>query len=50
MKAQRHAERQAINYFEAIVKTDISRVDNVERDEERTRRIMRSSARHQGTR
>ena len=43
------ALRQAINYFEAIVRTDISRVDNVERDEERTRRIMRSYARHQGT-
>lgn len=43
------ALRQAVNYFEAIVRTDISRVDNVERDEERTRRIMRSYARHQGT-
>ncbi|MDE6695792.1 MAG: DUF4143 domain-containing protein [Muribaculaceae bacterium] len=43
------ALRQSINYFEAIVRTDISRVDNVERDEERTRRIMRSYARHQGT-
>lgn len=43
------ALRQAVNYFEAIVRTDISRVDNVERDEERTRRIMRSFARHQGT-
>lgn len=43
------ALRQAINYFEAIVRTDISRVDNVERDEERTRRIMRSYARHQGS-
>lgn len=42
------ALRQAINYYEAIVRTDISRVDNVERDEERTRRIMRSYARHQG--
>jgi hypothetical protein len=39
----------AINYFEAIVRADISRVDNVERDEERTRRIMRSYARHQGS-
>lgn len=38
----------AKNYFEAIVRADISRVDNVERDEERTRRIMRSYARHQG--
>jgi hypothetical protein len=39
----------AKNYFEAIVRADISRVDNVERDEERTRRIMRSYARHQGS-
>lgn len=42
------ALRQAINYYEAIVRTDISRVDDVERDEYRTRRIMRSYARHQG--
>lgn len=42
------ALRQAINYYEAIVRTDISRVDNVTRDEDRTRRIMRSYARHQG--
>ena len=43
------ALRQAINYYEAIVRIDISRVDDVERDEHRTRRIMRSYARHQGT-
>lgn len=42
------ALRQAVNYYEAIVRTDISRVDDVERDEQRTRRIMRSYARHQG--
>lgn len=42
------ALRQAINYYEAIVRTDISRLDDVERDEQRTRRIMRSYARHQG--
>lgn len=42
------ALRQAINYYEAIVRIDISRVDDVERDEHRTRRIMRSYARHQG--
>lgn len=42
------ALRQAINYYEAIVRTDISRVDNVDRDEERARRIMRSFARLQG--
>ncbi|MDE5791550.1 MAG: DUF4143 domain-containing protein [Muribaculaceae bacterium] len=45
----RIALRQAINYFEAIVRVDISRVDNVDRDEQRTRRIMRAYARHQGT-
>lgn len=42
------ALRQVINYYEAIVRTDISRVDNIEKDEERTRRIMRSLARYQG--
>ncbi len=45
---EKTALRHALNYFEAIVKTDISRVDDVERDEGRTRRIMRSFARHQG--
>jgi predicted AAA+ superfamily ATPase len=42
------ALRHAVNYYEAVVRADISRVDNVARDEERTRRIMRSFARHQG--
>lgn len=46
--SEKAALRQAINYYEAIVRTDISRVDDVERDEQRTRRIMRSYARHQG--
>ncbi|MCQ2069126.1 MAG: DUF4143 domain-containing protein [Bacteroidaceae bacterium] len=36
-------------YFEAVVRSDISRVDGVTRNEERARRIMRSYARHQGT-
>lgn len=48
-KSEKAALRQAINYYEAIVRTDISRVDDVERDAQRTRRIMRSYARHQGT-
>lgn len=39
---------QAYDYFEAVVNTDISRVDGVNRDAERARRIMRSLARHQG--
>jgi hypothetical protein len=42
------ALRHAVNYYEAVVRADISRVDNVARDEERTRRIIRSFARHQG--
>lgn len=36
-------------YFEAVVRSDISRVDGVTRNEERARRLMRSYARHQGT-
>lgn len=48
-ESQKAALRQAFNYFEAIVRVDISRVDDVARDEQRTRRIMRSFARHQGT-
>ncbi|MBR1687800.1 MAG: ATP-binding protein [Prevotella sp.] len=40
---------RAFDYFDAVVKKDISRVDGVRRDTERTRRIMRSYARHQGT-
>ena len=39
---------RAFDYFDAVVKNDISRVDDVKRDAERTRRIMRSYARHQG--
>lgn len=48
-KTPKIALRQAVNYFEAIVRTDISRVDDVEKDEFRTRRIMRAFARHQGS-
>lgn len=34
-------------YYEAVVNNDISRVDNVKRDAERTKRILRSIARNQ---
>jgi len=37
------------DYLDGVVKSDISRVDNVSRDPERARRIMRSYARNQGT-
>lgn len=40
---------QAFDYFDAIVNTDISRVDNVMRNPERAKKLMKSYARHQGT-
>lgn len=39
---------QAEEYFEAVVRSDISRVDSVERNPEIARRLMRSLARNQG--
>ena len=39
----------AADYLDGVVNSDISRVDNVNRDPERARRIMRSYARNQGT-
>ena len=43
------ALEQVFDYFDAIVNTDISRVDNVQRDSERAKRLMKSYARHQGS-
>ncbi|WP_235808616.1 ATP-binding protein [Megasphaera hutchinsoni] len=40
---------QAIDYFDAIVSTDISRVDFIKRDKERTKKLLKSYARHVGT-
>ena len=40
---------QAVEYYEAITRSDISRVDDVQRDEERAKRLLRSYARHQGS-
>ena len=45
----RTALRRAFAYLDAIVKRDISRVDGVNRDEGRARRLMRSYARLQAT-
>jgi predicted AAA+ superfamily ATPase len=39
---------QAEEYYEAVVRSDISRADGIERDSELTRRLMRSYARNQG--
>ena len=46
---EKSALLQAIEYYKAIINSDISRVDNVKRDAERAKRIMRSYARHQGS-
>ena len=43
------ALEQAFDYYDAVVNADISRVDNVERNPERVKLLMRSYARHQGT-
>ena len=47
-KSQKAALRQATEYYEAITRSDISRVDGVERNEFRAKRLMRSYARLQG--
>lgn len=39
---------QAIDYYDAVVNSDIQRVDGVNRDPERVKRLMRSYARYQG--
>ena len=47
-KTKKAALRQVTEYFEAITRSDISRVDGVERDEYRAKRLLRSYARLQG--
>lgn len=39
---------QAVDYFDAVVRSDINRADNVQKNPERVRRLMRSYARNQG--
>lgn len=43
--SERVALAQTFDYYDGIINTDISRVDNVERNSERAARIMRSYAR-----
>lgn len=40
---------QAFDYYDVVCDSDISRVDNVQRDPQRVRLLLRSYARHQGT-
>lgn len=44
-----YALETAFSYYNAVTDIDISRVDGVKRSATRTRRLMRSLARHQGT-
>lgn len=39
---------QAIDYFDAVVHSDINRADDIQKNPERVRRLMRSYARNQG--
>ena len=48
-KSKKAALLQAKEYYEAVCRYDISRVDDVERDPELTKRLMRSYSRNQGT-
>ena len=48
-KSEKAALQQVKEYYEAITRSDISRVDGVSRDEQRAKRLMRSYARLQGT-
>ena len=40
---------QAMDYYDAVVHSDINRADNVNKDPERVKRLMRSYARNQGS-
>ena len=44
-KSKKIALAQAPDYYSGLVESDISRVDDVERDEERARRVMKAYAR-----
>ena len=48
-KSEKAALSQVSEYYQAIIRSDISRVDSVNRNFERAHRLMRSYARHQGT-
>lgn len=48
-KSERVALRQAYNYVDAIASQEINDVDDVIRDEQSTRKLLRSYARHQAT-
>ena len=48
-RSEKAALAQAFNYYDSVVSNDIKRVDDVDRDEELAKRIMRSHARNQAS-
>ncbi len=46
---ERPALAQAVDYYDAVVKSDINRADGVNKNPERVKKLMRSYARNQGT-
>lgn len=48
-KSRQAALQQAIEYYEAIAKNDISRIDGVSRNEDWAKRLMRSYSRNQAS-
>ncbi len=44
--SEKIALRQALDYYDGVVNEDVSRVDGVRRDKERTKRVLRSYARN----
>ena len=48
-RSEKVALKQAFDYYDAVVNDDISRVDGLKRDPERTKRIMKSYARNVAT-
>lgn len=40
---------QAMDYYDAVVRSDINRADGVQKNTEKVRRLMRSYARNQGS-
>lgn len=45
---ERPALAQAVDYYDAVVKSDINRADGINKNPERVKRLMRSYARNQG--
>ncbi len=48
-KSEKAALKQSYNYIEAVVKRDIIEVDEIDRSEANTRKLLRSYARHQAS-